>query len=1011
MITATGACGWLRQARGPRLRLSLLAVPLVATAQTPSAIDVMRIELFRQISSAELRPESARLAVTVTFPSVLPAGATVRIRTPRDTVLPLDRQPDGSFVGSRTFASETERDAQFPEGVQAFLVGAGGADTTTNFAVFNTAAVSPARVTNFAELQALPGSSATVQWTSITDARRGDALSLVIARGDGTAVGLVPAALDAESSFAPVTGLPLFTALTGTLAYARTTTTTVLNAGATRATVRRGFSVQFTLQASPAPPVIAAQPATQVAAQGAEVRLVFDVRSPAALTYQWSKDGVPIPGATNRELQLRNVQVSDAGRYSATATGSTGQVTSEAALLAVAPAFRFKIHAGTPTRPGSADGPANVGRLQGPTALALDLAGNLYVADTGNSAIRRASPAGELATFAGLVGPGGFADGPSATARFSIPRGVAVDAAGNVFVADTGNHVIRRISPAGMVSTFAGAPGQPESVDGPAAQARFRSPYGVAVDGAGNVFVADLGNSTIRRITPAGVVSTLAGMPRQSGSVDGIGAAARLSFPNAIAIDPAGVLWVTEESDGVLRKIMPSGAVTTFAINPSFRVSNGIAVDGTGAVYLSSGFGAILRLTAEGTFGGGAIQPYKDFVADLTSLNYFSPIGLTVDRQGALFVADPGNACVLKADFVAGSAPGLVIVSAPVAQQVVAGGSVAMSVTATGPGINYQWRKDGVPIPGATAAQFFLSRAAAADAGGYSVVVGNGAGAIISAMASLTVVPAEAGGAGRLVNLSVRTRAGTGAATLIVGLTVGGAGARPLLVRGIGPALASFGIGGFLGDPNLTIYRGSQVISDNDNWGGAPALIAAFSAVGAFPLAPASLDAAVMGSFSVGSYSVQVEGRGSASGVALAEIYEAPGGSEAAGARLINVSARAAVGTGADVLIAGFAIAGPSSRSVIIRAVGPTLAAFGVNGALEDPTLRIFANGVVIAANDNWNREPALTAAFSAVGAFPLSSSRDAALLITLPPGSYSAQVAGVGETTGVALVEVYEVP
>ena len=284
--------GWLLAAAG-------------ATAQTPSAIDVARTELFRQTSAVELRPEGARLVVTVAFSAPPPAGTTVRMRTPRDTVLALERQPDGSFAGGRAFSSVAEREAEFPEGVQAFLVGVGGAETTTNFAVLNTAEVSPVRVFNFDELQALPGSTATVQWTQIPDARRSDSVVLGIARGDGSVAGVVPAPLAGDFNQTQVTGLPLFTALTGTLAYARTTTTTVLNAGATRASVSRGFSVKFPLLCNPSPLVIVAQPRPQAANPGDEVRFYVEVRGLAPLTFQWRRDGVPLPGATDFDLLLR----------------------------------------------------------------------------------------------------------------------------------------------------------------------------------------------------------------------------------------------------------------------------------------------------------------------------------------------------------------------------------------------------------------------------------------------------------------------------------------------------------------------------------------------------------------------------------------------------------------------------------------------------------------------------------------------------------------------------------
>jgi hypothetical protein len=159
----------------------------------------------------------------------------------------------------------------------------------------------------------------------------------------------------------------------------------------------------------------------------------------------------------------------------------------------------------------------------------------------------------------------------------------------------------------------------------------------------------------------------------------------------------------------------------------------------------------------------------------------------------------------------------------------------------------------------------------------------------------------------------------------------------------------------------------------------------------------------------VGSYTVQISGV-TGTGIALAELYDT---APAIGARLANVSARAQVGTGGGILIAGFAISGNVPKQVLIRGVGPALAGFGVAGTLTDPRLDLYRGTTVVQSNDNWGGGTALTAAFSRTGAFALSNaaSRDAALLVTLAPGSYTAQVSGVNSTTGVALVEVYEVP
>jgi sugar lactone lactonase YvrE len=172
---------------------------------------------------------------------------------------------------------------------------------------------------------------------------------------------------------------------------------------------------------------------------------------------------------------------------------------------------------------------------------------------------------GTLAVFAGVPDGIGSADGTGAAARFNYPQGVTADGSGNVYVADSNNFTIRKITPAGVVTTLAGAAGASGSVDGAGAAARFNRPSGLAVDGSGNVYVADTYNHTIRKITPAGVVSTLAGTALAYGSADGTGAAARFFYPQGVAADGSGNVYVADSNNLTIRKITPAGVVTTLA--------------------------------------------------------------------------------------------------------------------------------------------------------------------------------------------------------------------------------------------------------------------------------------------------------------------------------------------------------------------------------------------------------------------------------------------------------------
>lgn len=341
------------------------------------------------------------------------------------------------------------------------------------------------------------------------------------------------------------------------------------------------------------------------------------------------------------------------------------------------------------------------------------------------------------------------------------------------------------------------------------------------------------------------------------------------------------------------------------------------------------------------------------------------------------------------------------ITTAPAAAAVVAGASASFVVGASGTApLMYQWKKDGQTLVGATTAGLTLASAQLADAGTYAVAVTNAAGSVTSAGALLVVT--AAGPTSRLSNLSVRTAMAANQ-TLIVGIVVQGGG-RDILVRAAGPALAAFGLPSAMADPRLDLYRGGVVAFSNDDW---PAsLEPVFISTGAFGFPPRSKDAAFLQKLSDdAAYTIQVRGTGV--GVVLVEAYDVGEGNTP---RMINVSARNRVGTGDDILIAGFNVTGTGSKQLLFRAVGPGLAAFNVSGFLVDPKIEIYEGATKLIENDNWS--PTLASTFSAVGAFSLpAGSRDAALLMTLASGAYSVQVKGADGGSGEAVVEIYEVP
>jgi sugar lactone lactonase YvrE len=938
-------------------------------------------------------------------------------------------------------------------------------------------------------------------------------------------------------------------------------------------------------------PTFTEQPRSRALAAGRNVTFTASGASDVPLAFQWRKNGTNIAGATTNTLALNNVQPADAGSYTLVITNAAGAITSNAAALVVdgvgagsvytAP-YYFSTLAGNGTS-GTANGTGSAAQFSSPNGIAVDLAGNVFVSDTSRHTIRRITPNGVVSTLAGSPNVTGTADGIGSTARFSTPRGLAIDHNGNLFVADSGNCAIRKINvSSGMVTTFAGSIGIPGSDEGTGTAASFGEVWGVAIDSAGYLYVADRGNRTIRKITPAGAVTTLAGLAGTGGSEDGLGSAARFGFPSALAVDARGDIFVTDQTNCTIRKITAAGLVSTFAGKAGeqgtadgtgtaarFKLPGGIVIDPNGTLFVSDSENFTIRkITSSGVVttiaGLVGITGFTDGLGDDARFN--EQAGLAIDRAGNIYVADRSNHAIrrsvfpplfvtqpasqtaaaganaiftanvssdvtltlqwhrngtaisgattatltlsnaqasdagnysLRATNIAGATTSNVatlsvtaatggnpplISSEPAGQNLPPGGTISLSISVSGtPPLNFQWFKDGEIIAGATTALLYRANAQPTDAGNYNVIVSNPGGAAVSntAVVRVTVPPSIAtapvsqtaiagstttlgvsvsgtgpfsfqwlkGGAviagatnsmltfsplqttdagsysvtvstpdgsatsaasilsvaptSRLANVSVRTSMTTGQ-TVIVGIAVDG-GSRDVLVRAIGPGLMAFGLSTAMADPRLELYRGPNLMFANDDWPGA--LSPTFGTVGAFALANGSRDAAFSQNLD-GSFSIQARGTGP--GVVLVEVYDL-GTSNSP--RLVNVSARNRVGAGDDILIAGFNVAGSGTKQVLIRAVGPGLSAFNVTGALMDPRLEVFdGNGTRVSENDNW--AAALTPTFASVGAFTLASgSRDAALTVSLPVGTYTVQVRGVDGGTGEALVEVYELP
>ena len=260
--------------------------------------------------------------------------------------------------------------------------------------------------------------------------------------------------------------------------------------------------------------------------------------------------------------------------------------------------------AGRPGESGSNDGGATVARFDTPSALAMAKDGTLYISDTGNHTIRRRLPNGTVVTLTGTPGNAGSTNGTASAARFNAPLGLALAPNGDLLVADSGNHAIRRVTPAGVVSTFAGGLEQWGAADGKGEQARFYGPVGLTFDKGGNLFVADSFNHAIRRVAPDGTVSTFAGKLGEDGFADGSATEARFGTPAELAFDASGNLFVTDGFYNTLRRIKPDGTVSTVA---------GLA-------------------GAEGSADGGNV-----------AARFFNPYGLVATAAGTLIVSDTYN--------------------------------------------------------------------------------------------------------------------------------------------------------------------------------------------------------------------------------------------------------------------------------------------------------------------------------------------------------------------------------
>ena len=743
--------------------------------------------------------------------------------------------------------------------------------------------------------------------------------------------------------------------------------------------------------------------------------------------------------------------------------------------------------------------------LNNPNGIVVDSSGNIYVADTNNFVVRKITPSGTMTTLAGSLGKVGINDGTGSSASFGSPTGIALDLSGNLYVTDSSASTLRKVTQAGVVTTLGGYSGAPVIADGPLSTqiGEFSHLTAIASDTSGNFYISDGNNSSyIRQITAAGIISTLAGT-NSPGGTDGTGSSASFANVKGIAVDSSGNVYVVNTGTSTIRKgysssvlkITSQPSILNATITLGFTVQLQVSATGgnnlsyqwyfNGAALSNSSTitGATSNVLSLSAFNTNEIGAYYVVITNasssVTSQTVYVALPVSITAQPSSQTVIAGSKATLTVT-ATGTTPtyqwylnGSAIAAATASSYTISnvqsanvgtytvvvsnatssvtsqnatlsllnpvittqpqsvlgplGGSVTLSVAATGLGNSYQWYLNGTVIAGATNPSLPLTSLKTSDAGNYTVIISNIYGSITSSSATLSLGSTITSNPGRLINLSVLSMDGPASQLLTVGFALGGAGtsgSENLLIRASGPSLSTFGVASALADPTLTVFQGSTTVASNDNWGSTAANIstvtAAEAATGAFPLASnSSLDAALVQALpSVsGGYSVQVAGKNSATGNTLAEIYDnTPAGTYTSTTpRLINVSCLQLVPSG-GILTAGFTIGGSTAEKVLIRASGPTLSTFGVLGAMSDPTLTVFSGSTSIASNSGWGfslaNQAAVTDAEASTGAFTYTSStsHDSAIVLTLQPGLYSVQATSSSNTAGVTLIEVYEV-
>lgn len=846
------------------------------------------------------------------------------------------------------------------------------------------------------------------------------------------------------------------------------------------------LALEFNVGSLATPPTITTQPISVGVLVGGSTSFSVAATGPGTLTYQWRQDGVPIPGATLATYSLTNIQLLQAGSYSAVVSNGVSSATSVTAMLNVseagpvgsAPSFvtqpppilpplngdfkielKLKTSGTTPlvfeckfgSRSISPTSAVLVPDADGVTATLIF--SGIKSTDSGTYQIIATNTFGTTASSSASVIvlpsrdiPPNFTSSATTTfiadksGRFEVtcigvpdptfsavglPAWLTLDAKTGILTGTAPGNVGAKVVFDLTATNFAGKAVQTFTlvIQDPNTPVITSSPFAPFFAGAPTTFTVTATGSPAPTFTASGLPSW-ASLNSTTGVISGTPTAGAATHWVTITAHNGRSTDATQSLE--LNVYPGTFAGIYFGVLDADRGTWALIVNANNtAMYL-----ALLKARGTAIVVPVTINPDGSFSGTATESGPLATNGLHASTSS--HVGSGGAKPRAAATFTVGGrisstgvTGGLSGIGETFSGAADPGGSSALAGYYTAPASNGQGASYAVVGPSghafvliATPTYVDATSTTVGANGQISATTTGGSAVSVTLDASRQTMVAQSsnpaapvfGSAPRLVNLSVRTRAGVGDRTLIMGYVVSGSGTKQLLVRGLGPLLGEYGVQGSMTDPELNVYKNGAPIDANDNWGGLDQLVQSFASLGASPLKSGSKDAALLREIADGVYSAHVGPKDGNAGIALAEIYD----SDKKGARLTNVSARTEVGTGENVLVVGMVLEGAGTETLLVRALGPRLAELGVTGALANPTLRIFnSKGVEVASNTDWAGATEIKNAAAKVGAseLPSASSKDAAALVTLQAGVYSVQVSGEQETTGVALVEIYEVP